>query len=229
MVLADDNFASIVGAVEEGRIVFNNIKKVVTYLLSTNAGEILTIIATILAGLPLPLVPVQILWINLVTDSFPGLALAADPPREDVLAEPPRDPKARIVTRGVLFRIALVAIIMTIGTVWLFTASLGEEGLTKARTMAFAIMAIFQLINSFNIRSPRTSIFVLGFFSNLWLTAAVAVSLGLQVFAIHVPFMQRLFSTVPLTWQEWLIVVAVGSSILWLEELRKLIAPRLAD
>lgn len=229
MVLTDDNFASIVGAVEEGRIIFANIKKVVTYLLSTNAGEDLILIVTILAAFPLPLTPVQILWINLVTDSFPGLALAADPPREDVLAEPPLDKESRIISRGVLFRLVFVASIMTIGSVSLFYWAWTTKGLVEARTVTFAVIAIFQLFNAFNVRSPHTSIFKIGFLTNRWLVVAAFIGLVLQIAVIHLPFMQTLFNTVPLTASEWLLIIAVASSVLWAEEIRKRVAPGLVD
>lgn len=229
MVLADDNFVSIVGAVEEGRIVFQNIRKVVTYLLSTNAGEVLAIMAILLLGLPLPFLPVQILWINLVTDSFPALALAADPPREDVLAEPPRDPNAPIISRVVLIRILLVALVMAAGTLAVFYGWLGSTGLTRARTMAFAVMAIFQLFNVLNVRSPKLSAFSMSPFSNRWLVLALLVCSALQVAAIHLPFMQTLFRTVDLTVSEWGIVMLVSSMVLWVEEIRKRVAARPAE
>lgn len=229
MVLADDNFASIVAAVEEGRIVYGNIKKVVTYLVSTNTGEMLIIITTVLIGLPLPLIPVQILWVNLVTDSLPALALAADPPREDVLADPPIEPKARIISRGVIYRLLLVAIVMAIGTVCLFYGELQYAGIDKARTVAFATMAVFQLFNAMNVRSPRHSAFKIGIFSNKWLNYAILIGVLLQLGAIHLPLMQTLFRTEPLTLIEWGLVVLVSSSVFWVEEIRKQIAPNMAD
>lgn len=221
MILTDDNFASIVAAVEEGRIIYNNIKKVIVNLLSTNGGEQIVIISTVLSGLPLPFTPVQILWINLITDSFPSLALAADPPGEDVLAEPPQDPKASIFSRGMLARIIYLAVITAIGTIALFYWALMTAGVAKARTIAFAAMSIHQLINAFNMRSPRISIFKLGLLTNRWLVLAVGFSLFLQVAAIEMPFMQALFHTVPLSALEWLLVLAVSTSTLWLEEIRK--------
>ncbi|HOK53725.1 MAG TPA: calcium-translocating P-type ATPase, SERCA-type, partial [Armatimonadota bacterium] len=229
MVLADDNFATIVGAVEEGRIIFGNIKKVVTYLVSTNTGEMLTILATVLAGLPLPLTPVQILWVNLVTDSFPALSLASDPPFEDVLAEPPRDPGARIITKGVIFSILFVAVIMSIGTIGLFYWGLTTQGEEKARTLAFATMAVFQLFNALNVRSPRTSLFDIGPLSNRWLVAAIATAVILQVIAIHVGVVHTWFGTVPLTVIEWVMVIVVSSTVFWASEVRKRLAPDLVD
>jgi Ca2+-transporting ATPase len=229
MVLTDDNFASIVGAVEEGRVIFSNIKKVVTYLISTNSGEMLTILVTVFSGLPLPLIPVQILWVNLVTDSFPGLALAADPPSEDVLSKPPRPTHERIISRGVIIRLLLVATIMAAGTVGIFYWGLLADGIVKARTLAFAVMAIFQLFNSLNVRSATSSIFSIGLLSNRWLVMAIVTGIVLQIAAIHLPFMQTLFRTTPLSTIEWFFVVLVASTVLWAEELRKLLAPRSAD
>lgn len=229
MVLTDDNFASIVAAVEEGRIVYGNIKKVVTYLVSTNTGEMLTIITTVLIGLPLPLIPVQILWVNLVTDSFPALALAADPPMEDVLADPPIDPKAKIISRGVIYRLLIVATTMAIGTVGLFYGELRYAGIDKARTVAFATMAIFQLFNVINVRSPRHSAFKIGLFTNRWLNIAILTGVLLQIVAIHLPFMQTLFRTESLTLVEWGLVTLVSSSVFWIEEIRKWIVPNMVD
>lgn len=228
MVLTNDNFASIVAAVEEGRIIFRNIRKVVAYLLSTNAGEQLIIVTTILGGLPLPLIPVQILWINLVTDSFPALALAADPRREDVLAEPPKPPDVKIVSRGMLIRIALVAVIMTFGSVSFFYWELVNGGLMRARTVAFAILGTYQLANAINMRSPIASVFSIGFLSNRWLILAISVSFLLQVATIHLGFMQVLFRTVPLSGPEWLLIIIISSSVIWAEEIRKRLFP-LAD
>ncbi len=229
MVLADDNFATIIGAVEEGRTIFANLRKVVQYLLATNTGEVLTFIVAIVSGLPLPLLPVQILWVNLVTDGFSTAPLSVEPKEGDVLRQPPRDPREPVVTKRSIWRIAMVALIMTIGTLGAFYYSLRADGLPTARTMAFATLALFQLFNAFNVRSATTSIFRLGFLSNPYVLAGVGLSFLLQVAAIHLPFMQRIFETRALSLAEWALVFAVSSSVLIVEEIRKAVAPRLFE
>ncbi len=227
MVLADDNFATIIGAVEEGRTIFANLRKVVQYLLATNTGEVLVFIVAIIGGLPLPLLPVQILWVNLVTDGFSTAPLSVEPKEGDVLRQPPRDPREPVVTRRSIWRIVMVALIMTIGTLGVFYYSLRADDLVTARTMAFATLAIFQLFNAFNVRSATASIFRLGFLSNPYVLLGVGVSFVLQIMAIHLPFMQRIFETRALALHEWAVVIGVSSSVLILEEIRKAVAPNL--
>ncbi len=227
MVLADDNFASIVGAVEEGRSIFANIRRVVTYLLATNSGEILMLLATVATGFPLPLLVGQILWINLVTDGAPTVALGQEPPHGRVLDQPPRPPDAPIIARPLVFRIAFVALFMALGTMGLFVWALQDGSLARARTLAFATMATFQLFNIYNSRSMNESVFRIGLFSNRWVTLGVLSSALLLVAAIHIGFLQRALRTVPLTLGEWGLVILVSASVLVAEELRKAFAPRL--
>ncbi len=229
MVLSDDNFATIIGAVEEGRTIFANLRKVVQYLLSTNTGEVLTFIVAIVAGLPLPLLPVQILWVNLVTDGFSTAPLSVEPKEGDVLRQPPRDPREPVVTRRSLWRMGTIAAIMTAGTVGIFYYSMRADDLDTARTMAFATLAIFQLFNAFNARSPVQSIFRLGFLSNPLVLAGVGISFLLQVAAVEVGFMQRIFETRSLAVHEWALVIAISSSVLIIEEIRKAVAPHLFE
>ncbi len=165
MILADDNFATIVAAVEEGRIVFERIRKVVGYLVATNAGELLTFTIAVASGMPLPLTAVQILWINLVTDSGPGLALSVDPPTSDVLARPPRNPSERVINRPLLAAISAVALSMAIAGFGAFFIGIGH-GLPKARTLVFLTLALSQLFYAVNVRAGSKSVFSTPMFAN---------------------------------------------------------------
>jgi Ca2+-transporting ATPase len=239
MILTDDNFASIVAAIEEGRAIFANIQKFLRYLLSSNIGEVLTMFFGVaLAGviglttdaphtLTLPLLATMILWINLLTDSGPALALGLDPVDPIVMERPPRDPHSRIITRPMWQGIFFVGAIMAAGTLFVLDLALpgglvaGDRDLTEARSMAFTTLVLFQLFNVFNARSDTRSAFR-RLFQNGWLWAALLLSLGLQFLVIYAPPLQRAFSTSGLTAQDWLICAAVASSALWLRELEKL-------
>lgn len=227
MILTDDNFASIVGAVEEGRSIFANIRRVVVYLLGTNSGEILTLMAAVIAGYPLPLLPLQLLWINLVTDGAPTVALSQEPPHGRVLDEPPRPTNAPIISRALVFRVAFVALFMAAGTIGTFIWAWRNGDLALARTVAFATMSVFQLFNIYNTRSLTDSVFRIGLWSNRWVTWGVLFSAALLVAAIHIEFLQTALRTVPLTLGQWGIVVLVSSTVLIAEEIRKRVAPRL--
>ena len=240
IILADDNFASIVAAVEEGRAIFANIRKFLRYLLSSNIGEVLTMFFGVLLadaiGLAaldngaavFPLLATQILWINLVTDGAPALALGVDPADAGVMSQPPRPRAEGVITRQMWWGIVLVGVIMAAGTLMVLDASLpggfieGSGDLPYARTMAFTTLVFFSMFTVFNARSDGQSAFV-GLFSNAWLWGAVLFSLVLQAAVIYVPFLQDAFSTVPLTAGDWLRCAAVGSSVLALRELSKLI------
>jgi Ca2+-transporting ATPase len=245
MVLADDNFASIVAAVEEGRAIFSNIRKFLRYLLSSNIGEVMTMFFGVLLagvmGLPaegnavvLPLVATQILWINLVTDGAPALALGVDPADMDVMARPPRPPAEGVITRRMGFGIVFVGVVMAAGTLLVLDACLsgglieGSGTLRYGQTMAFTTLTMFQLFNVFNARSDERSAFD-GLFRNRWLWAAIGLSLALQVSVVHIPFLQQAFSTVSLTAGDWLRCAAVASSVLWLRELGKIAARTMGD
>lgn len=240
MVLTDDNFASIVAAVEEGRTIFANIQKFLRFLLSSNMGEVFFIffgvlLADVMALRPeagstmaLPLLAVQILWVNLLTDSGPALALGVDPVDHAVMQRPPRDPQSNVISRTMWGDIIFVGIIMAIGclfvTDWTLQGGLidGEDGsMARAQTMAFNTLVLFQLFNAFNARSETHSAFRY-MFSNAWLWFAVAISALLQIAVIYVPVLQKAFNTEALTLQEWLVSIAVASSVLWLMELRKI-------
>ncbi len=240
MVLADDNFASIVAAVEEGRAIFANIRKFLRYLLSSNIGEVLTMFfGVVLAqriglhaeggGLVLPLLATQILWINLVTDGLPALALGVDPADEGLMQQPPRPVGEGVLTPRMWRGIAFVGVIMAAGTLFVLDASLpggfveGSGDLRYGQTMAFTTLMLFQMFNVLNARSDERSAFV-HLFTNHWLWTALGVSLLLQVVVIYTPFLQRAFGTVSLSVQDWVFCAAIASSVLWLREISKLVA-----
>jgi Ca2+-transporting ATPase len=240
VVLADDNFATIVAAVEEGRAIFANIRKFLRYLLSTNVGEVMTMFFGVLlaepigltapsaGGFVLPLLATQILWINLVTDGAPALALGVDPADPGVMRQQPRSPAERVITRSMWNGVLWVGAIMAAGTLLMLDASLpgglieGVGNMRYAQTMAFTTIVFFSLFTVFHARSDDQSAFV-GLFSNRWLWGAVLLSILLQAAAIYIPFLQRAFSTTALSWGDWLRCAAVGSSVLWLGELGKLV------
>jgi P-type Ca2+ transporter type 2C len=240
MVLADDNFASIVAAVEEGRAIFANIRKFLRYLLSSNIGEVMTMFVGVLladvigltaeggSGVVLPLLATHILWINLVTDGAPALALGVDPADAGVMNAPPRPRGEGVITRRMWAGIVFVGVIMAAGTLLVLDASLpgglleGSGTMRYAQTMAFTTLVFFSLFTVFNARSDERSAFV-GLFSNTWLWGAVLVSLVLQAAVVYLPFLQQAFSTVGLSVGDWLRCAAVASSVLWLRELSKVI------
>jgi Ca2+-transporting ATPase len=239
IVLADDNFATIVAAVEEGRAIFANIRKFLRYLLSSNIGEVLTMFGGVLLadaiglsaaadGVVLPLLATQILWINLVTDGAPALALGLDPPDEGLMHAPPRPPRERVLTpvmwRGIFF----VGLIMAAGTLYVLDASLpggfidGSGDLSYGQTMAFTTLMLFQIFNVVNARSDEQSAFA-HLFTNAWLWAAISLSVGLHALVIYTPFLQRAFGTASLSAADWLLSTGVASSVLWLRESSKLL------
>jgi Ca2+-transporting ATPase len=224
MVLTDDNFASIVNAVEEGRVVFQNIRKVVKFLIATNLGEDITILLSmlLLASNKLIFTPVQILWVNLVTDGLLDIAIAMEPKESDVMHAPPRDPREPILNGEILRNILLVAPIMAVGTLLVFFRAY-EDGnhMLRARTLSFVTMAMFQVFNALNVRSRRQSIFEIGLFTNRYVIGAMALSIFLLILATTVPFLQMALGTVALTPGDWLLIVAVSSTILFADELRK--------
>ncbi|MEM4262225.1 MAG: HAD-IC family P-type ATPase [Thermoplasmata archaeon] len=230
MVLMDDNFASIVNAVEEGRVVFENIRKVVKYLISTNTAEIITIQSALilLSGAPLLLTPIMILWINLVTDGLLDKTLALEPKEHGVMQAPPRKPGTKIIDRTMVQNVIILGIFMAIGTLWLFTDKLVTEGIESARTIAFVTMAMFQVFNALNCRSRTRSIFKIGFFANKYLLIACLASFSLNVLVTSVPALNMAMGTVPLSLEEWISVILVASTILVVDEVRKTIQSRVA-
>ncbi len=212
MVLADDNFTTIVAAVEEGRGIYDNIRKFIRYLLSCNVGEVMVMLFAVLAGLPLPLLPIQILWMNLITDGLPAMALGVDPPDPDIMYRPPRHPRESIFAHGLAWRILGSGLVISLGTLLVFAGvySLGHVHLDLARTMAFNTLVFSQLFFVFTCRSERHTIWEVGLFSNPHLLAAVCCSILLQLAVTYVPCLQPVFHTVPLDASHWLIVILVS-------------------
>jgi P-type Ca2+ transporter type 2C len=247
IVLTDDNYASIVKAIEEGRGVFDNIQKYLIYLLSTNSGELMTMFAGVMfagvlglasaeAGLFLPLLAAQLLWINLITDGPPALALGIDPKDPEAMERRPRRSGSGILLTEDWIRLGCVGVLMMIGTLavldayypgglfTLFAQGTGPNTADEAhaRTMAFTALMMFQLFDVYNCRSRRRSAFS-GFFENKWLLVAIALSLGTHVLVIYVPFLQMAFHTVPLSMTDWLIATGVSSTLLIGMELAKFV------
>ena len=242
IVLADDNFATIVAAVEEGRAIFANIRKFLLYLLSSNIGEVLTMFFGVLLadriGLPakpgtivLPLLATQILWINLVTDGPPALALGVDPADPGLMEHQPRPRSEGVITRRMWRNIFVIGTVMAISTLFVIDASLpggivnGSNSLRYAQTMAFTTLVLAQLLNVFNARSEERSAFV-GLFTNRWLWAAIGFSLGLQLLVLYVPGMQKAFGTMSLHSIDWLRCVGAASMVLWVSEGLKILERR---
>jgi P-type Ca2+ transporter type 2C len=223
MVVTDDNFASIVAAVEEGRGIYDNIKKFIHYLLSCNTGEILVMFLSSLAGLPVPLLPIQILWVNLVTDGLPALALGVDPADPNIMRQAPRPPDEGVMTKRSAVRILLQGAFIAACSLFafVFVFFMEKGGIERARTAAFVVLSVSQLFHAFNCRSVRESLFKIGVFSNPQLIAATGVSFLLQMVVVYVPFLQRIFKTVPLGGFDWAFVLGVSSFPLWAMEIMK--------
>lgn len=239
MILVDDNFATIVDAVREGRSIFDNIRKFLRYLLSSNMGEVLTVFLGVVgasviglqqpgSAVVLPLLATQILWLNLITDSWPALAMGVDPPLDDVMSRPPRHHDDRVIDARMWLGIVEIGLVISVVT--LFTMDMylpgglieGTGDLATARTAGFTVLVMAHLLNGFNARSETTSAFV-HLWSNPWLWGAVALSGLLQVAVVHVPFLNVAFGTAPLTASQWLVCAGMASVVLWYGEIRKLV------
>jgi calcium-translocating P-type ATPase len=242
LILADDNFATIVRAIREGRGIFLNIRKFLRYLLSSNMGEVLTVfLGVVLAGviglthgeraIVLPLLATQILWINLLTDSAPALAMGVDPQAEDVMGRPPRGLTDRVIDAPMWRGVVALGLVMAVATLAAVDLHLpgglvpGEESLDTARTAGFSVLVLTQLFNALNARSETVSAFH-GFFGNAWLWGAIGLSAALQVAVVHVPFLNDAFSTTPLSAGQWVTCVLLASTVLWFSEARKLVLRR---
>ena len=222
-ILLDDNFATIISAVEEGRRQYDNICKFVRYLLSSNTAEIVAILLNIVLRGPLILLPVQILWINLITDGMTAVALGVEPAERGVMDRPPRSPQSHLLDRRGIVRVLLFGGYMGLVTLWLFHHYLsGGNSHALAQTVAFTGLVVMEKINVFNFRSLRQSLFRIGFFTNPWLLVAWIANLGLQLSAVYVPFLQRAIHTVPLGWQDWALLAVVGTPLIVADELYKL-------
>ncbi|MBI4436279.1 MAG: calcium-translocating P-type ATPase, SERCA-type [Candidatus Omnitrophica bacterium] len=220
MVVTDDNFASIVAAVEEGRAIFENIKKFVFYLLSCNAGEVLTMFVAALLGWPLPLFPIHILWVNIATDGLPALALGVDPVEPGLMK---RRSTTELITPTFLRRMVGIGSLIALSTLlgFAFVLWIEKEDLGRARTFAFGVLVLSQLFHSLNCRSERLSIFTLGLFSNMKLIGAILISFILQNIIVYFPWAWPVFKTEPLSMLDWGIMVAVSSLPLWGMEIVK--------
>ncbi|WP_439590301.1 cation-translocating P-type ATPase [Hydrogenophaga sp.] len=238
MILVDDNFATIVDAVREGRGIFDNIRKFLRYLLSSNMGEVLTVFLGVVGAsvigltgggeaVVLPLLATQILWINLITDSGPALAMGVDPETDDVMARKPRKPTERAIDARMWWGVVWIGLVMALATLLTIDYYLpgglieGSQSLANARTAGFTVLVFAQLFNCFNARSDTTSAFH-HLFVNPWLWGAIALSAILQVAVVHIGFLNVAFGTVPLSFEQWAVCLAMGSTVLWFGELRKL-------
>ncbi|MBE3591871.1 MAG: calcium-translocating P-type ATPase, SERCA-type [Thermoanaerobacter sp.] len=211
MILLDDNFATIVAAVEEGRIIYDNIRKFIRFLLSCNLGEVLTMFFAALMALKLPLAPIQILMVNLVTDGLPALALGMDPPEKDIMVMRPRNAKESVFSRGLGIRIIIVGFLMAVSTLGAYVFALSYGTLEKARTIAFATLVMVELIHAFECRSERNLIFEIGIFTNPYLVLAVLTSFLLFLATIYIPPLSVVFKTTVLTGYDWLVVMFFSS------------------
>jgi magnesium-transporting ATPase (P-type) len=242
MILADDNFATIVVAVQEGRGIFSNIRKFLRYLLSSNAGEVLTMLLGVLGAgaiglrdvggdVGVPLLATQILWINLLTDTAPALAMGVDPPPDDVMSRPPRRMTDRIIDREMRAGVIFVGIVMAVVTLLALDIDLpgglvdGSGTISEARTLAFTTLVLAQLFNCFNARSDRVSAFH-HLFTNGLLWGALALSLLLQVAVVYVPVLNDAFDTTRLGAGDWMLCTVLASVVLWADEVRKLVMRR---
>lgn len=223
MILTDDNFASIVAAVEEGRIIYSNIKKFVAFLLSCNIGEILIVFTSILLNLPVPLIAIQLLWLNLVTDSFPALALGVEKGDPDIMKIPPRNPDEPILTGKLLIRIALQSIAISVASLlsYIWGLSTYNGDLTKARTVIFACLITAELLRAFSSRSLNYTLFKIGFFTNKTMVYAVLASFALLLVVIYVPFLQPIFHTAALGLYDWCVILGLAIIPLIVGELSK--------
>jgi magnesium-transporting ATPase (P-type) len=239
MILADDNFATIIVAIREGRAIFANIRKFLRFLLSSNIGEVFTMFfGVVLAGviglddtgeaISVPLLATQILWINLLTDTAPALAMGVDPPPADVMTRPPRRMTDRVIDKEMWIGIVWVGAVMAAVTLAALDLRLdggplgGSGGIVEARTMAFTTLVFAQLFNAFNARSDRTSAFN-HLFTNPLLWGAIALSVVLQVAVVQLPFLNDAFDTTPLGVDEWLLCTGLASIVLWADEAKKLV------
>ncbi len=220
MVLTDDNFTTIVSAVGEGRTIYTNIRKAIHFLLSCNIGEIITLFLATLFGWAEPLIPIHILWVNLVTDTFPALSLGVDPAEEGVMEQKPRDPKAGLFSDDLGIRIGIGGVM--IGGLALAAYLIGlKKDLITAQTMTFLVLSLSQLAHAFNARSEGKSIFKIGVFSNKYLVRATGISVFMQLIVIFVPFLRDTFKVTLLTFGEWLIVIALSLAPILIVEIYK--------
>lgn len=228
MILTDDNFATIKAAVEEGRGVYDNLRKFITWTLPTNGGEALVLLSAVVLGTALPILPVQLLWVNMTTAVLLGLMLVFEPKAPNLMQRPPRDPGEPLLTRSLIIRTVLVSVFMTAGAFALFLWELRAEGetLAEARTTVVNVIVMVEIFYLFNCRSLTRSVFRLGWFSNPAVLVGAGLMLAVQLLFTYAPFMNRLFHTAPIGSESWLRIVAVGLVIFVAVELKKLLRPR---
>lgn len=236
MVLADDSFSTIINAVKEGRTIYENLKKFIFYIFSCNIGELITVFAAIILGLPAPLTAILILSVDIGTDVLPALALGVDTPEKGIMEVPPRNPKTKIMNKAFVGRFLYVGIFTGLIVVSTYFWSLFSHGwqwgqaldpdsdiYIKSSTFAFTILVLIQMVNAYNSRSSKQSVFSLGLFSNLFLIGAIFISLCVVFILVEVPFFQEWVHTTNLAWYEWLVIIGASFAILLVEELRKLV------
>lgn len=223
MLLTDDNFSSIEAAVEEGRCIFDNLTKFIVWTLPTNAGEAMILLIAIFMGLSLPALPVQLLWINMVTAIFLGLMLVFEPKEKYLMQRPPRDPKQAILTFELMMRTGLVVLLMLIGAYWLFWHAQHAQDaiLSEARTMVINLIVVVELFYLFNCRSLTQSMFTIGVFSNLWVIGGSIAMIGLQILFTYSPLMNRLFHSAPISLEAWLKITGIAVGIFMIVEFEK--------
>lgn len=210
MILTDDNFASIVAAVKEGRVIYSNIRKFIFFLLSCNIAEILIIFVAMLIGLPIPLKPIQLLWLNLLTDAFPALALGMEKQEPHIMKIKPRKPDEPILDSSMKVRIALQSLFMMVSVLGAFIYALSSKDINHARTYAFTTLIFSELLRAYTSRSETTSVFKIGLCSNKYMVAGTLISFILLIIVIYIPFLRSIFDTVFLTWQDWYIIFGFG-------------------
>ena len=225
VVLLDDNFATIVGAVREGRRIYDNIRKFVKYTMTSNSGEIWTLFLAPLLGLPIPLLPIHILWINLVTDGLPGLALAVEPAERGIMRRPPRHPGESIFAHGMWQHIAWVGLLM--GGVSVFTEAWAwHSGSPHWQSMVFTVLTLSQVGHALAVRSERTSLFSLGLGSNRALAGAALLTVALQMAVLYIPSLNPIFKTVPLGAADLVLCLVLSSAVFFAVEAEKWLVRR---
>ncbi len=227
MIVTDDNFASIFDAVREGRVVFSNIRKVILFLLSTGLAQIFLIFISLILGLPLPLLPAQLLWLNLVSNGLQDIALAFEPGDKGIINLPPRKREEPVLTPLLLQRLVLIGIVIAIGTTYTFSRALAQDyALDHARTVALTTIVLFQLFNVFNVRSESLSIFRMSLLSNPFLFFSVIASIMAQIAIVYVPAFQMIFRTAPLNLYDWFFAAIMAVVVLAAVEVEKVIRRR---
>jgi Ca2+-transporting ATPase len=235
MILADDNFATLVAAVEEGRAIFDNIKKYMIFLLSCNLAEIFVLTGALFIGMPLPLIALQILWVNLDSDGLPAFALGVDPKSPDTMARPPRPPAEGVFSRSVIGLLGVISLYLTVILIPLFAyfyywnpwgLTDPDQVLTEAQTMVFVTLIMAEQVNAFNCRSDHYSLFTVGFFANRLLVVSVILSTSMMLAVVYWPPLATLFHTAPLRWQDWVLAAGLSLSLLPVVELTKWIVRR---